>query len=149
MGNCAGYCVNDSTDPNKQKVTVEESYANPNYARGLTMNTVEDKAQEFEIEYGHAQSQDTHSMPRGATMLAKGSLPEDDSSNGPITLPNGSVYTGQRANNKKHGRGQQVWPDGSRYDGLWENDQANGQGTLVHADGDVYEGMWLNDKAHG
>lgn len=25
---------------------------------------------------------------------------------GPITLPNGSIYTGQRFNNKKHGRGQ-------------------------------------------
>jgi len=41
---------------------------------------------------------------------------------GPTALPNGSVYTGERLNGKKHGRGTQVWPDSSRYEGMWEND---------------------------
>lgn len=50
----------------------------------------------------------------------------NDGGGGTVTLPNGSVYTGQRLLGKKHGQGQQVWPDGSRYDGMWENDQANG-----------------------
>lgn len=108
MGNCAGYCVNDDSDQTRQKVTVEEAYHNPNLARATTLtSTVEDKANEFEIEYGAQQSGQNHQkFPRGATCLAEGNSNGDDSALGPVTLPNGSIYTGQRLNNKKHGRGQ-------------------------------------------
>lgn len=74
MGNCAGYCVNDDTDQSRQKVTVEEALNNPNLARSTTLaSTVEDRANEFEIEYGSKQAgSSTHKMPRGATCLADG-----------------------------------------------------------------------------
>ena len=49
-----------------------------------------------------------------------------------------SIYTGERQNGKKHGRGVQVWPYGDIYVGKWENDQANGMGTMDYADGDIY-----------
>lgn len=47
---------------------------------------------------------------RGETNVKRGvastSAGEGESEEvGPITLPNGSIYTGQRMNNKKHGRG--------------------------------------------
>jgi len=76
-------------------VTVEEAFHNPHLARSTTLtSTVEDKANEFEIEYGAKQSGSTHKMPRGATCLAEGTSDANDSSLGPVTLPNGSIYTG-------------------------------------------------------
>ena len=68
-----------------------------------------------------------------------------------MILENGAKYKGQwnANNNKRDGKGQQIWADGSLYEGLWKNDKANGLGRLIHADGDVYEGEWKDDKAHG
>jgi len=54
-----------------------------------------------------------------------------------------------RVEEKRHGRGVQIWSDGSIYEGYWRNDQANICGRLIHADGDAYEGEWYNDKAEG
>ena len=36
---------------------------------------------------------------------------------GRLLLFNGSTYTGQTSNGKKHGKGEQIWPDGSKYVG--------------------------------
>lgn len=159
MGNCAGYCVSEA-EQNKQKVTVEQRGGDDTEGRGVAY--IDKNRGEFEIEYAQNKQMDPSRVNLGAQGypelqpnnkfegMGMGGYEENDRINtGPTTLANGSVYTGERINGKKHGRGVQVWPDSSRYEGMWENDQANGMGTLVHADGDVYEGMWLNDKAHG
>ena len=53
----------------------------------------------------------------------QGYEPNDKLANmGPPTHANGSTYTCERINGKKHGHGVQVWPDSSRYEGMWEND---------------------------
>ena len=107
MGNCAGYCVGEGgLEGEQKKVTVEGAFANPNYQSITTLTQNADGAQEFEIEYGSKlqDGQDHQKFPRGATQLATGKT--EGEASGPITLPNGSVYTGQRQNNKKHGRGQ-------------------------------------------
>ena len=70
----------------------------------------------------------------------------------PTTLcENKTIYYGEwdKKNNKRHGRGIQVWPDGAKYLGYWKNNQANGQGKLIHQDGDIYEGDWQSDKPNG
>lgn len=59
----------------------------------------------------------------------------------PVEFPSGAVYKGEWLNNKRHGRGIQVWKDGSKYEGEWATGKANGYGRLIHADGDVYEGL--------
>ena len=50
-----------------------------------------------------------------------------------------TIYYGEWdiKNNKRHGRGIQVWPDGSKYIGYWKNNQAWGKGKLIHQDGDI------------
>ena len=70
----------------------------------------------------------------------------------PTTIcENKTVYYGEWdiKNNKRHGRGIQVWPDGSKYMGYWQNNQACGKGKLIHQDGDIYEGDWQSDKPNG
>ena len=38
---------------------------------------------------------------------------------GPYELSNGAVYKGQWKDNKRWGRGIQIWPEGSKYIGNW------------------------------
>ena len=60
---------------------------------------------------------------------------------------NKTIYYGEwdTKNNKRHGRGIQVWPDGSKYIGYWQNNQAWGKGKLIHpdGDGDLYPCGWV------
>ena len=41
---------------------------------------------------------------------------------GPITLSNGTIYTGELLAGLKDGYGQQIWQDGSKYTGHWRED---------------------------
>ncbi len=68
-----------------------------------------------------------------------------------VEYENKAIYYGEwsKNNNRRYGRGIQIWSDGSKYEGYWKDDKANVRGKLVHSDGDVYEGEWLDDKAHG
>jgi hypothetical protein len=89
---------------------------------------------EFEIEYANKNMHPNRVPEVGERGNNYGNLPNkgyegmggyednDRINTGPTTLANGSVYTGERVNGKKHGRGVQVWPDSSRYEGMWEND---------------------------
>jgi hypothetical protein len=66
---------------------------------------------------------------------------------GPIDISAGIVYEGQwSVENKRRGKGEQVWPNGSIYEGYWDDDKANGYGRLLHPNGDVYEGYWVDGK---
>ena len=127
MGNCTGYCM--SEDPNgKRKITVEQKDGDAAYAN-KDVAYINEQRQEFEIEYGapvnKAQAMDGANGQFAGK--AGGYEASDKITNmGPTTQANGSTYTGQRKNGKKHGHGIQVWPDSSRYEGQWENDQANG-----------------------
>lgn len=100
MGNCAGYCISDNPD-NKKKVTMEQKedgqFQNNNVAY------INENKQEFEIEYGRPDNQFNHSK----TEKFKGHEyePNDKINMGPTTLANGSTYTGERLNGKKHGHG--------------------------------------------
>ena len=97
MGNCAGYCVGDDAEE-KKKVTVQQQLYNP-YARNLSANAnipETEKAQEFEIEYagqtGMGNAQAVKGGKSGAQL--QGQYDDQEGAGGPVTLPNGSVYTG-------------------------------------------------------
>ena len=66
------------------------------------------------------------------------------------TCENKTIYHGEWdiKNNKRHGRGIQIWPDGSKYLGYWKNDQP-WKGKLIHPDGDIYDGEWEGGKPNG
>jgi len=66
-----------------------------------------------------------------------------------LTYPDGSTYTGETRDGKRHGEGTWVRPDGTRYEGQWENDKPDGKGTIVWPDGRKYTGQWKNGKRHG
>ncbi|KAM4635180.1 MORN repeat-containing protein 3 [Polymixia lowei] len=69
---------------------------------------------------------------------------------------NGNEYTGEWLDNKKHGKGTQVWmKDGAIYDGDWKCGKRDGYGTyskLFQATKEYarqYCGGWKNDRKHG
>ncbi|XP_056322501.1 MORN repeat-containing protein 3 [Danio aesculapii] len=68
----------------------------------------------------------------------------------------GDQYTGEWMDNKKHGKGKQVWKRaGIVYDGDWRCGKRDGFGTLSRTDPEtkdytrVYVGSWRNDKKEG
>eukprot|EP01136_Pigoraptor_vietnamica_P034020 Opistho-1_new@97521 len=67
---------------------------------------------------------------------------------------NGDEYTGEWENNKKHGKGTQIWHSGAKYDGDWKDGRRHGFGTYSVKVGPdeyrkVYAGAWKNDLYHG
>ena len=42
-----------------------------------------------------------------------------------------------------------MYPDGNIYDGGWANNKRHGFGTLIWLSGDKYEGMFVDDKREG
>ncbi|XP_017549060.1 MORN repeat-containing protein 3 isoform X3 [Pygocentrus nattereri] len=69
---------------------------------------------------------------------------------------NGDQYTGDWLDNKKHGKGTQVWKRAEvMYDGDWKFGKRDGFGTLSRClplSSDyvrVYSGEWRNDKKEG
>lgn len=67
-----------------------------------------------------------------------------------ILKKDGHEYTGQcDLQDKRRGRGEQLFSDGSFYVGYWFDDMANGRGRRIYSNGEVYEGEWKDDKKHG
>ncbi|XP_062410075.1 MORN repeat-containing protein 3 [Sardina pilchardus] len=69
---------------------------------------------------------------------------------------NGDKYTGEWLDNKKHGKGTQVWKkSGVIYDGDWKYDKRDGYGTFSRLDPAtndykrIYCGEWKNGKKDG
>ena len=70
----------------------------------------------------------------------------------------GSLYTGDFKEGKKHGHGillikiyigSQLYPNKDKYEGLWENDKRHGKGAMVWASGEKCESEFLNDQLVG
>jgi hypothetical protein len=57
----------------------------------------------------------------------------------------GDKYIGEWKNNKKHGKGTQIWMDGSNYIGEWQHNKRHGQGVMTGKNGTVENGKFLND----
>ncbi|XP_029371077.1 MORN repeat-containing protein 3 isoform X2 [Echeneis naucrates] len=73
----------------------------------------------------------------------------------------GDEYNGEWRDNKKHGKGLQLWKkSGATYNGKWKNGKRDGYGEwseglrsgwgrMYYESGDTYEGEWMKDKNHG
>ena len=60
---------------------------------------------------------------------------------------NGGVYTGDIVDGVPYGNGYIVFPDGSKYTGEWKNGKRHGQGIWSSKDNSViFKGKWIEDK---
>jgi hypothetical protein len=48
-----------------------------------------------------------------------------------------------------HGYGVFTWPNGQVFKGLYANEKKSGKGELKLADGTVIKGTWVNSKLEG
>ncbi|XP_057674076.1 MORN repeat-containing protein 3 [Corythoichthys intestinalis] len=68
---------------------------------------------------------------------------------------NGDQYTGEWLDNKKHGKGTQVWKSGNIYNGDWKAGNCDGYGTFSVLQRNTktyakkYCGEWKNGMKHG
>ena len=70
--------------------------------------------------------------------------------NDTITYPNGSVYTGNTLNKKRHGFGCMVNREGARtYQGFYKDDLKEGFGIAMNSDGSKYIGLHSKGLRHG
>jgi hypothetical protein len=65
---------------------------------------------------------------------------------GKIVETNGYMYYGWWEDDMRHGQGEASYPDGSMFDGDWKYDKKYGFGKITRPDGTSYEGEWINDK---
>lgn len=82
----------------------------------------------------------THNAPSAANSSPSGSKKLFD---------DGSVYTGELRDGKRHGHGVMMWLDGDVYDGQWLNDRRQGRGRYTYANGDAHDGDWAADVMNG
>jgi len=66
-----------------------------------------------------------------------------------IYYTDGSKYTGDVFNGKRHGQGVYIWPKGHKYMGEWKYNKMHGQGIFVWPNGDKYVGEFSNNRASG
>lgn len=68
---------------------------------------------------------------------------------GVLVSPEGSIYSGQIKNSKKHGKGEMIWPSNNEYFvGEFKEDELHGYG-LFRAPGVESEGFWVNSLLEG
>jgi hypothetical protein len=59
-------------------------------------------------------------------------------------------YVGQWKADQRHGNGVMIWPNGIIYDGRWANNKRHHvTGKLIYPNGNVYEGGWVEEKMQG
>jgi hypothetical protein len=64
------------------------------------------------------------------------------------TFSDGSKYTGELKDGKKHGKGTETY-EGRKYVGEWNNDKQHGQGTYTGPNGETYVGEFKDGLFHG
>jgi len=62
--------------------------------------------------------------------------------NGTFLAPDGTIYTGDFVQGKKHGYGACYYPGGMVYRGRWLKDLPSGNGTMMYPDGRQEQGFW-------
>jgi hypothetical protein len=81
----------------------------------------------------------------------KKQMPESPERNQPreVYYTDGSRYSGDIINGKRHGQGVYIWPKGHKYMGEWKYNKMHGQGIFVWPNGDKYVGEFRDNRASG
>lgn len=58
----------------------------------------------------------------------------------------GSSYTGEVADGRPYGEGEEILANGDQYVGEYKQGDRNGQGTLTWPDGGQYVGEWQDGQ---
>ncbi|CAG9320037.1 unnamed protein product [Blepharisma stoltei] len=66
-----------------------------------------------------------------------------------IKLTSGVKYIGDWKDNKRDGKGKNIWENEDIYEGEWKNDMQNGWGKNVWIDGSMYIGQYKNNLKEG
>ncbi|MCL2186335.1 MAG: Fe-S cluster assembly protein IscX [Treponema sp.] len=66
-----------------------------------------------------------------------------------LTLEDGSVYEGEIADGKPHGKGKLIRANGEIYEGDFKSGKYHGKGKLIYADGEVFDGFWGQTATSG
>ena len=61
----------------------------------------------------------------------------------------GSKYSGDIVNGKRHGLGIYFWPTGHKYMGEWRHSKIHGRGIFIWPNGNKYIGEFKNNRASG
>lgn len=67
----------------------------------------------------------------------------------PLTLPDGSRYSGELRDGLLSGEGRLEWPNGDVYEGEFAEGMMDGEGTLSMATGDTYQGGFIAGRFTG
>lgn len=70
-------------------------------------------------------------------------------SKGTQVLDDGSTYTGQFKDDKKHGKGILTSLNNRKYDGYWDNDVPHGPGIATFPNGKTYTGEYKHGRPFG
>lgn len=62
-----------------------------------------------------------------------------------VQLPDGTEYTGEMKDGKRHGYGVSICKDGSQFTGYYLDDKLNGQALAFYSSGNRYEGDWKDN----
>lgn len=87
-----------------------------------------------------------HQVDENIEQVNKSVIEETDTKE---TKETNGIYTGQRSNGKKEGKGKFEWNDGSIYEGEFHNDKIEGMGDLTIPDKGTYHGLFKDGKKNG
>ena len=95
----------------------------------------------------------SHRQSASLLWKAKDQLAQKTGSKSTVYAVDGSQYCGEWRNNRKEGKGVQVYRNGNKFDGFFANDKRHGQGSFFVKRGTrlrlQYSGEWSEDKKHG
>ncbi|MEM1054584.1 MAG: PDZ domain-containing protein [Bacteroidota bacterium] len=95
----------------------------------------------------HGQGTLTEHGPGASTFV--GEWANDSRVRGRETTALGSIYEGEYANDRYHGRGAMTYTTGTTFVGDWVDGQQHGRGTMTFATGDTFTGTWAEGDQVG
>ena len=95
------------------------------------------------FDYDQVAEADEFNIKRTKNTLYKGTLKERKRHGlGALIYENGRVYEGEWQDDRRNGRGYELFQNSVKYIGLYLNNKAHGKGILTWPNGEMYDGEW-------